>query len=524
MIRRQRPAGPPHPGETGEPARPAADGSSSSQTGNDQAITILYDLDDRPAAPKMILFGFQHVIVAFAAMIGVPLTFAAAVGLGSREERILVSGVLIAAGIATMVQSLGIGPLGARLPIVNAATFKFIGPMLVAYKAGGFPALYGAALISGLLTACLGFFAGILRRLFTPFLIGCFLLVIGVSLMPIGLKNFLSMGKPYEGSGTALLVGVVTLTVIAGLGCLGSKLLRPVSVLVGFAVGYVLAAIVGLIDFAGVQSAPWFGLVSPFELGAPAWPGLAVVVAMTVVYLATFIETLGDSTAVATILNRKVTSRQLRGALIVDGLGGPLAGLTSGLPMTTYGQNVGLIRLTGIGSRYAVATGGAVMVIFGLVPKFAALIAAMPAPVLGAGLIMTFGMIASEGVRRLAGDMATPRNAAVLSLGLAPAVGLHAISPDLLGRLPEVIRPLLSDPMVAGLLLVLVAHFALPGRPRADSDTNLDTATAEVPAAAGGDGAPTSTVSRAGATTPAGGVHLPTGRQSDDGTATGEHR
>ncbi|SNR46674.1 uracil-xanthine permease family protein [Blastococcus mobilis] len=461
------------------PKRPVAAAASAGSTGNghgptpntgDENVAILYDLDDRPSPPKMILFGFQHVIVAFAAMIGVPLTFAAAVGLEPGEERVLVSGVLIAAGIATIVQSLGIGPLGARLPIVNAATFKFIGPMLVAYKAGGFPALYGAALISGLITSILGFFAGALRRLFTPFLIGCFLVVIGISLMPIGLRNFLSVGKPYEGSGTALLVGVVTLVVIAVLGCLASKLFRPVSVLLGFAVGYVLAAIVGLINFDGVRDAPWFGFVTPFELGTPSWPGVAVVVAMTVVYLATFIETLGDSTAVATILNRRPTSRQLRGALIVDGLGGPLAGVTSGLPMTTYGQNVGLIRLTGIGSRYAVATGGAVMVLFGLVPKFAALVAAMPAPVLGAGLIMTFGMIASEGVRRLAGSMATPRNAAVLTLGLAPAVGLHAIAPELLQQLPEVIRPLLSDPMVAGLLMVLVSQFVLPGRQREPGD------------------------------------------------------
>jgi NCS2 family nucleobase:cation symporter-2 len=437
----------------------------------EQATSILYDLDDRPAAPKMLLFGFQHVIVAFAAMIGVPLTFAAAVGLPPTEERILVSGVLIAAGIATVVQSLGIGPLGARLPIVNAATFKFIGPMLVAYKAGGFPALYGAALISGLLTSFLGFFAGILRRLFTPFLIGCFLVVIGISLMPIGVRNFLSVGRATEGSATAILVGVVTLAIIAVLGCLKSKMLRPVSVLLGFGIGYVVAAVLGLVDFSGVQEAAWFGFASPFELGTPSWPGLAVVVAMTVVYLATFIETLGDSTAVASILNRKVTSKQLRGALIVDGLGGPLAGLTNGLPMTTYGQNVGLIRLTGIGSRYAVATGGAVMIVFGLVPKFAALVAAMPAPVLGAGLIMTFGMIASEGIRQLASSMAKPRNATVLTLGLAPAVGLHAIPAELLGQLPDVIRPLLSDPMVAGLLLVLLVQFLLPGREQAAAAT-----------------------------------------------------
>ncbi|MFW3169814.1 uracil-xanthine permease family protein [Geodermatophilus sp. CPCC 206100] len=512
MTRKKQPAEPPEPS-------PAADGQPPAPA--DDAVSILYDVDDRPSPPKLVLFGFQHVIVAFAAMIGVPLTFAAAVGLDPTEERVLVSGVLIAAGIATFVQSLGIGPLGARLPIVNAATFKFIGPMLVAYKAGGFPALYGAALISGLITSFLGFFAGFLRRLFTPFLIGCFLVVIGVSLMPIGLRNFLSVGRPYEGSGSALLVGAVTLVVIAALGCLGSKLLRPISVLLGFAVGYALAAVVGLVDFDGVRDAPWFGFVTPFELGTPSWPGVAVVVAMTVVYLATFIETLGDSTAVATILNKRVTSRQLRGALIVDGLGGPLAGVTSGLPMTTYGQNVGLIRLTGIGSRYAVATGGAIMVLFGLVPKFAALIAAMPAPVLGAGLIMTFGMIASEGVRRLAASMAAPRNATVLTLGLAPAVGLHAISPDLLQQLPEVIRPLLSDPMVAGLLMVLVAQFVLPGRRREPAEADLSTA-AESPAVPAGQ-APAVDAERP-ASNGHGTLPPPARAGSEDGTPTGDHR
>lgn len=435
-------------------------------------IPLIYDLDDKPGPVKLVAFGFQHVIVAFASMIGVPLAFAAAVGLEREQQQILVSGVLIAAGIATLLQTLGLGPLGARLPIVNAATFKFIGPMVVAYKAGGFPAVYGAALISGLIISVLGFFAGALRRIFTPFLIGCFLVVIGTSLMPIGLQNLLSIGRPYEGQADALLVGVVTVLVIAVLNCGPWRVLRPIAVLIGFAAGFLLAVVLGLVNWDGVTAAGWLGLASPFELGAPAWPGVSVLVAMLVVYLATFIETLGDSTAVASMLNRKPTSRQLRGALIVDGLGGPLAGLTNGLPMTTYGQNVGLVRLTGVGSRYVVAVGGGVMILFGIIPKFAALVAAMPAPVLGGGLIMTFGMIASEGFRRLGSNMLHPRNAAIISLGLAPAVGLRTIPPELLGRLPDTIRPLLSDAMVAGLIVVLLAYFLLPGR--RDSDTPVD--------------------------------------------------
>jgi uracil-xanthine permease len=437
-------------------------------------IPLIYDLDDKPGPVKLVAFGFQHVIVAFASMIGVPLAFAAAVGLEREQQQILVSGVLIAAGIATLLQTLGLGPLGARLPIVNAATFKFIGPMVVAYKAGGFPAVYGAALISGLIISVLGFFAGALRRIFTPFLIGCFLVVIGTSLMPIGLQNLLSIGRPYEGQADALLVGVVTVLVIAVLNCGPWRVLRPIAVLIGFAAGFLLAVVLGLVNWDGVTAAGWLGLASPFELGAPAWPGVSVLVAMLVVYLATFIETLGDSTAVASMLNRKPTSRQLRGALIVDGLGGPLAGLTNGLPMTTYGQNVGLVRLTGVGSRYVVAVGGGVMILFGIIPKFAALVAAMPAPVLGGGLIMTFGMIASEGFRRLGSNMLHPRNAAIISLGLAPAVGLRTIPPELLGRLPDTIRPLLSDAMVAGLIVVLLAYFLLPGR--RDSDTPVDAA------------------------------------------------
>lgn len=451
--------------ESSKPSPPVPEqGKGQESEVAEDAVAVIYDVDDIPSPPKLIAFGFQHVVVAFAAMIGVPLAFAGAVGLDSREEQILVSGVLIAGGIATMVQALGLGPFGARLPIINAATFKFIGPMVVAYKAGGFPALYGAALISGLITSLVGFAAGPLRRIFTPFLIGCFLLVIGASLMPIGFKNLLSLGQPTEGDPIALFIGLATLIIIAILNCGPWRVLRPVAILIGFSIGYALAAAFGLINWDRVSDAKWFGIASPFELGTPSWPGISVLIAMLVVYLATVIETVGDSTAVAGILNRKPTSRQLRGALIVDGLGGPLSGLANGLPMTTYGQNVGLVRLTGVGSRYVVATGGALLIIFGIIPKIAALVASMPAPVLGAGLIMTFGMIFSEGVRKVGSEMGNPRNAVVISIALGPAIGLHAIPPELLNQLPETIRPLLSDAMVAGLIAVIIAYFGLPGR------------------------------------------------------------
>jgi NCS2 family nucleobase:cation symporter-2 len=249
---------------------------------------------------------------------------------------------------------------------------------------------------------------------------------------------------------------------------------KSLVVLIGFAVGYLFAAVVGLIDFAPVKAAGWFGLAMPFSAGAPSWPGMAITIAFTLVFMACFIETSGDASAVAAILGRKITPTQLRGAVMADGLSGPISSIFGGFPMTTYGQNVGLVRISGVGSRFVVAGTGVMLILVGLVPKFAGVIAAMPAPVLGAGLAMTFGMITVEGVRRCGPYAGNARNAAVLILGLVPALTLGGVPDDLLGRIPDTLAPLMTDPLVSGLLVVLIAHLVFPGRTDATPDHVAD--------------------------------------------------
>jgi uracil-xanthine permease len=428
---------------------------------------ILYDLNERPPWPKLLMFAAQHLMVGFAVMIGVPLAFSSVVGLTPRQQTVFISGVLVAGGVVTILQTLGLGPIGGRLPLVNSTTFKFLGPLTLAYKAGGFGAVYGAAIFSGLITALLGTVVGRIQRIFTPFIVGAFLIITGVSLMPIALTNLLAIGKPYEATPGALVAGAVPLVVMIGLSVTTHRKLggfRPFSVLVGFAVGYAVSAVLGLINWAPVGKASWFGLATPYSLGTPSWPGMALAITVTGVFLSCLVETAGDSTAVSAILGRKISPRQLRGAVIADGLSGPISSVFGGLPMTTYGQNVGLVRLSGVGSRFVVAGTGVLLIVVGALPKFAALISAMPSPVLGAGLVMTFGMIAAEGVRRAGPYLASPRNAAVLTLGLVPAVALRTLPPTFLARIPKEIAPLITDALVTGLLITLAAHLILPGR------------------------------------------------------------
>jgi uracil-xanthine permease len=428
---------------------------------------IIYDLEERPPLPRLVLFAAQHLMVGFAVMIGVPLAFSVIVGLEGRAQTVLISGVLVAGGVVTILQAIGLGPIGARLPLVNSTTFKFLGPLVLAYKAGGFGAVYGASILSGFITAGLGVFVGRIQRIFTPFVVGAFLVITGTALMPIALSNLLAVGKPYEGTATALLAGAVPLLVMIGLSVTRIQRLRPlrpIAVLLGFSIGYAVSAALGLIDWSPVGDAAWFGLAVPYSLGAPSWPGLVLAITVTGVFIACLVETAGDSTAVSAILGRRITPKQLRGAVIADGLSGPISSVFGGLPMTTYGQNVGLVRLSGVGSRYVVAGTGILLILVGALPKFAALISAMPSPVLGAGLAMTFGMIAAEGIRRAGPYLASPRNAAVLTLGLLPAIGLRTLPQEFLAKIPSEIAPLLTDPLVTGLLVTIIAHLILPGR------------------------------------------------------------
>lgn len=425
---------------------------------------LLYGLEEKPPLLLWILFGLQHVLVAFAAMVGVPLALAAALGLPPQQTAVLVSGVMFAGGILCLIQSLGVGPFGGRLPLVNLATFKFIGPMVSAYQFGGFPALFGATFFGGFVEMALAFFAPVIRRMVTPFLIGAFLLIIGVSLLPIGVRNFFAIGQDYAGTPVALFVGLLTLVLIAVLTSRQHRRLRPVAVLSGILGGYVVAALAGLVNWAPVAESAWFGLASPFAFGWPSWPGTAAFVAIAIVYVVSFIETIGDSAAVATIARAEWTTHRLRGALLADGLSGPLGAVFNGLPMTTFGQNIGLVKLTGVASRFVVAMAGGILVLMGLVPKLATIISVMPQPVLGAALLMTFGMIAGEGIRRLAGEVDSARNLVVLTLGLTGAIGVSILPTDLIAALPGWLRPFLSDAMIAGLLLTVIGDAVLPGR------------------------------------------------------------
>lgn len=428
------------------------------------ATDLLYQLEDKPPLALWILFGLQHVVVAFAALIGVPLALAGAVGLPTEQTSVLVGGVMLAGGILCLIQSLGVGPVGGRLPLMNLATFKFLGPMIAAYNLGGFPALFGATFLGGFVEVILAFFAGFVRRLVSPFLVGTFLLIIGVSLIPIGVQNLFAVGRDYAGSPAALLVAFITLALIGALAASGSARVRPIAPLLGIGGGYILAAVVGLVNWQPVADEAWFGFSRPFAFGLPTWPGLTVFIAISIVYVVSFIETVGDSAAVSAITRTEWTTQRLRGTLIADGLSGPLGAIINGLPMTTYGQNIGLIKLTGVGSRFVVAMAGVILVLLGLMPKLAALISVMPPPVLGAALVMTFGTIAGEGIRRLEGALESPRNLMVLILGVAAAVGVWVLPGEIIGSLPGWLQPFLSDAMIAGLLLVVAADLVFPGR------------------------------------------------------------
>jgi NCS2 family nucleobase:cation symporter-2 len=417
---------------------------------------------------RLLVLGLQHVLVMYAGAVAVPLIVGHALELAPEQIGLLISADLFAAGLATLIQSLGFPGIGIRLPVMMGVTFAAVGPMLAMIAAGAatgasktatLQLIYGAVIASGVFGLIVAPLVGRLARLFPPVVTGTVILVIGVSLMNIGV-NWAAGGQPSQsdyGAPLYLAIALFTLVVILALTRFTTGLLNNIAVLLGVVAGCIAAAALGKMDFSHVASAPLVGLVMPFQFGLPRFSPVPIAT-MCLVMIVVMVESLGLFFAVGEMvdqpLDRKAIVRGLRG----DAVGAILGGVFNTFPYTSFSQNAGLVGVTGVRSRYVCVAGAVIMALLGLSPKLAALVAAAPSFVLGgAGLVM-FGMVAATGVRILSGvDYAGNHNnlfivAISVGIGLIPLV-----APKFFQAMPSVLAPLLNS----GILLASIAAVAL---------------------------------------------------------------
>lgn len=462
-----------------------------------------HTVDEILPPPQLFTLGLQHVLVMYAGAIAVPLIIGRALKLAPEDVAFLISADLFCCGIVSILQSLGASPwFGVRLPVMMGVTFASVGPMIsiaISHPGpDGARMIFGSIIGAGIIGILLAPVASRMLRFFPPVVTGTIILVIGISLMRIGigwifglpvgptapkivdpenaawLKAVTDLGaaaptvpkslalaptldNPAYAPVSNILLSLVVLGIIIVIARFARGFLSNIAVLVGIVAGGIIAASLGMMHFDKVSAAPWFAPIRPFHFGAPIFDPV-LIATMTLVMIVTLIESTGMFLALSDITGKKLTQPALSAGLRMDGLGTIIGGVFNTFPYTSFSQNVGLVGVTGIRSRYVCVAGGAIMVVLGLIPKMGALVEALPTVVLGgAGLVM-FGMVAATGVRILSKvDFTTNRNnlfvvAISIGLGMIPLV-----APDFKMWLPHAIHPLIDS----GIILAAIGSVLL---------------------------------------------------------------
>lgn len=416
--------------------------------------------EERVPPAALGLLGLQHVLVMYAGAVAIPLIIGRALKLPPEQVAMLVSADLFACGIVTLIQSWGLPGIGIRMPVMMGVTFAAVGPMLSmgTNPAIGLTGIYGAVIASGLFGLIAAPVIGRLLPLFPPVVTGTIILVIGISLMRVGVNWAAGgVGNPNYGAPVYLGIAAFVLCAILAITRYATGFVASASVLIGIALGMVLAGFAGLEELDRVAAAPWFDMVRPFAFGWPSFDPVSVVT-LCLVMIVVMIESTGMFLALSQITADPVDERRLTRGLRADGLGTVIGGIFNTFPYTSFSQNIGLVGVTGIRSRWVTVTAGFIMLGLGLVPKLAALVEAVPQCVLGgAGLVM-FGMVGATGTRILGGvDFARNRNnlfvvAVSVGFGMIPLV-----APNFFKQMPHALHPLLES----GILLAAIAAVGL---------------------------------------------------------------
>jgi NCS2 family nucleobase:cation symporter-2 len=445
------------------------------------AATPVAPVDEKLPLARLVPLGLQHVLVMYAGAVAVPLIVGRALKLAPEQVALLISADLFCCGLVTLIQSLGVTRwFGIRMPVMMGVTFASVGPMLAmaADPTLGINGIFGAVIGAGAIAIVLAPFMGRLLPLFPPVVTGTIIAVIGISLMRVAIQWAVGgaavpplIADPAAAAGAApklvpnpayaapdnLGIAAFVLVAILLIAKFGRGFIANIAVLTGIVLGCAVAAALGKMSFAKVAEAKLFSLVLPLQFGVPTFD-LFAILTMTLVMIVVMIESLGMFLALSELTGKRLTQADLAAGLRVDGIGTVIGGLFNTFPYTSFSQNVGLVGVTGVRSRWVCVAGGVLLIVMGLIPALGQLVEAVPQFVLGGAGIVMFGMVAATGIRILADvDYAGRRHnlfivAVSVGFGLIPLV-----APNFFQHMPKALSPLLHS----GILLAAIAAVAL---------------------------------------------------------------
>jgi NCS2 family nucleobase:cation symporter-2 len=420
-----------------------------------------------PLGPRTAL-GIQHVLAMFASNVTPSIIIAGAAGFafGGEDMVYLVQMAMLFAGVATLFQTIGFGPIGARLPVMQGTSFAFVPIMIGIVKTSGMAALFGAVIVAGLFHTFLGSVIGRIRHWFPPLVTGIVITAIGLALLPVGIKYAsggaaaFQMNAPEWGDFSRWGLALVVIFVALGFKFFTRGTMSSAAILIGLIAGYVVGYLTGAVNFGGVAKAAWFAVPQPFKYGVEF--SAFAIIGMCLMSLVSAIETVGDISGIAKGgANREATDKELSGGTYADGFGSFIAGLFGGLPNTSFSQNVGLISMTGVMSRSVVTLGALFLVACGLIPKVGAVVAAMPISVLGGGVIVMFGMVVSAGINMLSDVHWNRRNMIILAMSLSVGLGIQAV-PKSMQHLPDSMEMLMVSGLLPAAAISVILNLLIP--------------------------------------------------------------
>jgi NCS2 family nucleobase:cation symporter-2 len=434
----------------------------------------LRDPDYMPPLARAVPLGIQHVLAMFVSNITPAIIVAGAAGFGFGsnspdfpEMIYMIQMSMVFAGVATLLQTIGIGPVGARLPIVQGTSFAFL-PVMIPIVAGqgvsAMAGLMGGILVGGIFQGFLGTIINKVRFALPPLVTGLIVLMIGLSLVKVGIQyaagGVPAIGTPEYGSLQNWFVAGVVIVVTLALKFFARGMLSVAAVLIGLIAGYIVAIPFGMVSFGNIGTAAVFALPDPLHFGLEFHA--AAIIGMCFMGVVSAIETVGDVSAIAKGgAGREATERELAGATYADGFGSAIAGLFGALPNTSFSQNVGLVAMTGVMSRHVVTIGGLFLIVAGLFPKVGAAIATVPIEVLGGGVIVMFGMVVAAGISILSDVDWSRRNMVIFAIALSLGLGLQ-LEPGALQHLPGTVKVLMTSGLLPAAVIAIVLNLILP--------------------------------------------------------------
>jgi len=420
-------------------------------------------LDEQVPIAKSVVYGLQHIIAMFAGVVAVPLIVGSAIDLTAAQKTILVQGALIASGIGTILQTSRVWILGARFPVCMGTAFVFISPMISIGNTFGVQAIFGALIVGGFVEFIVSTFIWRIRRFFPPLVTSTVVTLIGLGLIPVGFNWAAGGGTALFGEPIAFIIAGLVLVIMIVANRFTTGFLQTVCIIFAIVCGYVISGIAGILDMNYVLKADWIALPNVFSFGPPQFI-VGAILGILAAQFGSMLETVGDIYATGSVLNEEVKPETLRGAVAVDGIGSAIGTIFNGFSLTSFSQNIGVIGITRIGSRHVVRIGGIILVLMGLFPKFAAVVTAMPGPVLGGVGIVMFGSVAAAGVGQLSGIKLGSRELLIFATAIGLGLGFGLAGSEALEKLPKALQIILHSGVVVGAIVAILLNEVMPKR------------------------------------------------------------